>query len=290
MNWKSALDKKLIIFSVFMAAISTVSCGLKAKEEKKEEQVAGNEYKIFLLNDVTRKSSADILLSPDPDTLKKYIPDGTYTSVVNAFLVQRNDSNFLFDTGTGSAQLIKNLAAHGVMPENVHKIFITHCHGDHIGGLLKDEQAVFPNAEIYMNKIEYDYWLKEQNPLFLNVIEKYKNQLQVFDINGIYTMISDICAYAAYGHTPGHTMFLFGKHGNETLLWGDITHVMPVQMPHPQYSVSFDVNPVQAAETRQKVLKMAASENMTVAGMHVPTMGTVTENGAGGYVFNPIKE
>ena len=31
-------------------------------------------------------------------------------------------------------------------------------HGDHIGGLLKDGKVVFPNAEVYINRIEAEAW------------------------------------------------------------------------------------------------------------------------------------
>jgi glyoxylase-like metal-dependent hydrolase (beta-lactamase superfamily II) len=295
------MNKKTIILTAFIMT-SLIACGVKPlspEMEKKLKEMSDNEYKIFLLNDVTREGNTDILISPDPDTLKKYIPNGTYTSVVNAFLVQRNDSNFLFDAGLG-IKLLDNLAAHGVAPEKIHKIFITHCHGDHIGGLLKDEKAVFPNAEIYINKVEYDYWLKEQNPLFLSVIEKY-NQLQLFEFEYNYkeayiesiTMrlddMADITAINAYGHTSGHTMYLIGKPKNQTLIWGDLTHVMPIQMPHPEYSVSYDVYPQEAAKIRQNILAYIANSNIRVAGMHVASMGTVSRNGASGYIFNPIK-
>ena len=31
-------------------------------------------------------------------------------------------------------------------------------HGDHIGGLLKNGKVVFPNAEVYINRIEAEAW------------------------------------------------------------------------------------------------------------------------------------
>jgi glyoxylase-like metal-dependent hydrolase (beta-lactamase superfamily II) len=242
-------------------------------------------YAIYTLNDITKEGNANILISPDIDTLKKYIPDGTYPSAINAFLVQINDSNFLFDAGLGT-KLVENLATYKVKPQNVHKIFITHCHGDHIGGLLKEGSVVFPNAVLYVNRVEYDYWLKEKNPLFLQVIEKYKSQLQLFDIEDVTKnklLHTNIQAIAAYGHTPGHTMYLIGNKGNETLIWGDLTHVMPIQMPHPEYSVSYDVDPAQAAKTRENVLYFIDTEYITnIAGMHIPNgQGYIKTDGQG---------
>jgi len=281
--------KKVLTFSILTIAIMA-SCGLNSNKGKMEQQT-NNEYKILILNDVMRQGNTSILISPDVDTLKKYIADGAFPSAINSFLVQRGDSNYLFDTGMGF-KLVENLAAKNITPDNVHHIFITHCHGDHIGGLLnKDSLAIFPNAQLYMNKTEYDYWQKEQNPLFLKVIEKYKDQLRLFefeDTTANKPLFADIEAIAAYGHTPGHTMYLV-KGKTPTIIWGDITHVMPIQMPHPEYSVTYDVNPVQAALTREKVLKFAAENNIQIAGMHIAEgLGKVSKSESIGYVFKGL--
>ncbi|MCL2597752.1 MAG: MBL fold metallo-hydrolase [Paludibacter sp.] len=254
------------------------------------EQTTNDEYKIFILNDVMRQGNPDILISPDADTLKKYIPDGVFPSAINAFLVQRGDSNYLFDTGMGF-KILENLAALNVAPEKVHHIFITHAHGDHIGGLLKDSLPIFPNAQLHINRVEYDYWVKEQNPQFLQIVEKYKQHLHLFDIEDTTAnkpLFADIEAIAAYGHTPGHTMYLV-KGAAPTLIWGDLTHVMPVQMPHPEYSVSYDTSPEQAAKIRENTLKFAAENNIQIAGMHIAEgLGKVTKSVSTGYKFEGL--
>jgi glyoxylase-like metal-dependent hydrolase (beta-lactamase superfamily II) len=274
---------------MMMAAFA--SCSVKATEETPQATKATTDWKVLVLNDAINQGNTAILLSPDPDTLKKYMPESDFPLAVNAVLVQHNDSNFLFDTGVGG-KLVANLAAQNVSPENIQKIFITHAHGDHIGGLLADGNKIFPNADLYINKVEHDYWLAEKNPLFLQVIEQYKDRLHLFSLEEMkLSLFPDINAIAAYGHTPGHTMFEVGSGENQTLLWGDLAHVMPIQMPHPEYSVSFDVNPAQAAAVRQEVLKDIAGKNIAVAGMHINGgLGKVGINGAGGYVFEKIRD
>ena len=93
---------------------------------------------------------------------------------------------------------------------------------------------------------------------------------------------------AAYGHTPGHAMFLIQDSGEQLLIWGDLAHAMAVQMAHPKISVTYDVDPDMARESRQKVLKYVAEEGIPIAGMHIPTPGTgKVEKDGKGYVFLP---
>ena len=60
--------------------------------------------------------------------------------------------------GSTESRLPTALAAMGISADEVDCIFLTHLHGDHIGGMLKDGKAAFPNAEVYVSKTEYDGW------------------------------------------------------------------------------------------------------------------------------------
>jgi hypothetical protein len=44
---------------------------------------------------------------------------------------------------------------------------------------------------------------------------------------------------------------------------------MAIQMPRPGVTVTFDTDPAAAAATRQEVLKFAADNKISVAGMHI---------------------
>ena len=54
------------------------------------------------------------------------------------------------------------LARIGANKTNVKKVFVTHFHWDHLGGIEMFSQA-FPEAVFYVQKKEFDFWIK--NPI-----------------------------------------------------------------------------------------------------------------------------
>jgi glyoxylase-like metal-dependent hydrolase (beta-lactamase superfamily II) len=84
-------------------------------------------------------------------------------------LINTGSKLVLVDTGTGAAMfpttghLIEHLKAAGYAPDQVDAVVITHMHVDHIGGLSKNGLATFPNASLYIDKAELDYWLNKEN-------------------------------------------------------------------------------------------------------------------------------
>ena len=51
------------------------------------------------------------------------------------FVLQNDNQNLLVDTG-GSIQIVKNLNKKGLKVTDIHNIFISHCHTDHLLGLF----------------------------------------------------------------------------------------------------------------------------------------------------------
>jgi 7,8-dihydropterin-6-yl-methyl-4-(beta-D-ribofuranosyl)aminobenzene 5'-phosphate synthase len=50
-------------------------------------------------------------------------------------VIQTPDENILFDTGGGSDILLSNMQKMDIDPKSIDKVFISHIHGDHLGGL-----------------------------------------------------------------------------------------------------------------------------------------------------------
>jgi glyoxylase-like metal-dependent hydrolase (beta-lactamase superfamily II) len=259
--------------------------------------------KVSVLSEGHNAGNQDILLGATPEILRQYAPDGTFPMGVNAFLIRTPDEkNILVDAGYGK-KLLANLQTLNVSAEQVHVVLLTHLHGDHIGGLLQEGKAVFPNAEIYLSQPEYDYWTsdaemekvpeKRRNSFLQarNVVSAYQDKLHLFvpaeaDSAGV-DLLPDIRGVAAYGHTPGHTAYLLASGDSRLLIWGDLTHAMSIQMPHPEVALTFDVDPEQAIATRAIILEYVAKHKIAIAGMHIvsPAMGNVRKSETEGFVF-----
>lgn len=250
--------------------------------------------KVHLLSENQGEGKPDILIGATPEMLEKYTTNGTFPNAVNAFLVQTGDKNILVDAGFGR-ELFKNMESLGITADQIDIVLLTHMHGDHIGGMLQNDQAAFPKAQVYVAQPEYDYWNNQNGDTpQKKVFTTYKNNLHLFQPVAIGReadpLLPGFQGVAAYGHTPGHTMFLVKSGTNELMIWGDLTHAMAIQMPHPEVTVTYDVDPETAVQSRQAVLKYVAEKNIPVAGMHVayPGIGMVKAALSGGYTFVPI--
>jgi glyoxylase-like metal-dependent hydrolase (beta-lactamase superfamily II) len=251
-----------------------------------------NNNQIIMLSEGQSQRNADILIDATPEILEETMPTGYYDAATNAFLIRTTTGkNVLIDVGFGR-ELFNNLAYYNITPEMIDAILITHMHGDHIGGLLDASGLkTFPNASLYVDKFEHDYFYVERpetpaQNLANRVINVYRDKLVLFEpetqvIAGVIEPLQN------FGHTPGHTVYLI----DDVLIWGDMVHAMAVQMPYPTVSVTFDVDNKKAVEARLKMLNYIVKNNFVVAGMHIPYpgIGNIKENGKGGYIFSPME-
>src|SRR5690606_40951109 len=87
-------------------------------------------------------------------------PTGSLLVEVQPFAVVNDEDVILLDTGLGMnnpdgrAHLSENLSRHGIHPEDVTKVLLSHLHKDHAGGV---DLACFPNASFYVYRKEMEY-------------------------------------------------------------------------------------------------------------------------------------
>ena len=199
------------------------------------------------------------------------VRDGVPASM-SAFLVQTGGKNLLFDTGLGgkNANLVRRLDSLGISTDDINYLFITHFHGDHIGGMLKGDTVVFPNAQVYAAQLEYDAWVTNaqpgQNVQQINTMKAYEANLHLFNFGD--TLPLGVVAIDAKGHTPGHTAFQCGR----LLVVGDLMHGAALQLVNPDICASFDADKPNAIDSRRRMLKYAADNNLVMVGMHLPPL------------------
>lgn len=215
---------------------------------------------------------------------------------INGYLIQGRGRTILVDAGAGGlnnigGQLRESLAAAAISPDDVDTVLLTHAHPDHIGGLLDAEgQPVFQQADLYLHPLEAAYWQDDEQrkranergqrnfTLVRRTVDAYARKLQ---LTGKGEVTEGILPVWLPGHTPGHTGFRIDSKGKCLLIWGDIVHYPHIQTARPEASIVFDCDPVQARETREKILAQAVRENLLIAGMHLGRSGFARVRQAG---------
>jgi glyoxylase-like metal-dependent hydrolase (beta-lactamase superfamily II) len=227
---------------------------------------------------------------------------------VNAYLVNTGSKLVLIDTGVGALfggkpLLLDNLRAAGYKPEQVDEVYITHMHGDHVGGLMAGTALAFPNATLRIDKADTEFWLSEavMNRAPENVRDFFKGamasvnpyvaagKLKTFE--GETELVPGVHAMPTHGHTPGHTIYRIESKGQTLVLWGDLMHVAAVQFDNPNVTIQFDINSKKAMEQRRKAFAEAASKGWLVGVAHVsfPGLGHLRANPGGkGYTWVPL--
>jgi len=288
--------KKVMFMGLILGALAATACTPASVSNENFSRKVG-QMEIFTLVEAERDGNAGILIGADEEILNRYIPAEGFKHTANAYLIKNADQIILIDTGTGAdGIIIEKIKSLGVNPEDVNVVLITHLHGDHYGSLQKDGNAVFPNATIYLSAKDVEYFTEiNPNEGAINALAPYSSRIVTFEpgeleSEEISAILPGITPIAAYGHTPGHTIFLIENEYEKLLIIADLLHVALVQFPIPEISAVYDVDPVAAAQIRRQVLSYAAENKIPIGGMHIvnPGTGTVEVDGDG-FKFTPFK-
>lgn len=281
---------KKSFLSLLFAGIALASCTQKPAQTAEDPAPAASlNGSVAVLSDGTEitwiKDNAGDRLMPRslfpeaPDSLIEALglQDGIPASV-STFLMKADGEWLLFDTGLGAGhggQLMNGLAELGLTADSISALYITHFHGDHIGGMVQDGAPVFPNAEVYTGAVEYKAWIEDmpedKNGQQRAAMDAYKDKLHLFEFGD--ELPHGIVAIDAIGHTPGHTAF----EKKELLIIGDLMHGAALQLEHPEYSGNYDMDKAQAAASRERIIKYAQEKHLIMAGMHLPEPAFIEE-------------
>jgi glyoxylase-like metal-dependent hydrolase (beta-lactamase superfamily II) len=224
-------------------------------------------------------------------------------------LVNTGKELVLFDTGNGSLRdeyeqmkgrlppgnLVARMAQAGYNPEDVDVVVLTHGHPDHIGGLTKGGVPVFPKARYVIGAAEFDFWNKGENvrearkfnrELYVKIVVPLANQAAFIKPGD--EVVPGIRALDAAGHSPGLLAFTIESEGKRLLNWADTCNHYVVAIQRPDLHLDVDDDKEKAVATRKRILEMAASEQIPVAGFHMPFPGLgYVEKAGGAYRWVP---
>ncbi|MEO1503799.1 MAG: MBL fold metallo-hydrolase [Pseudomonadota bacterium] len=210
-------------------------------------------------------------------------------------IVNTGSEVILFDAGNGAGRrpnagaLRARLSEVGFTPEQIDIVVLTHFHPDHIGGLMEDGAPAFPNARYVTNALEYDFWSPEDKlsggtervaKLTQSNVVPLVEQMSFIDDGE--DVASGVTAMAAYGHTPGHTVYHLESGGERLLLGGDFANHYVMSIERPDWHVRFDMDKDAAAATRRNILGMLAAEKIPFTSFHMPfpAVGFIEPNGS----------
>ncbi|MBI4308170.1 MAG: MBL fold metallo-hydrolase [Chloroflexi bacterium] len=208
---------------------------------------------------------------------------------LNCLLIRAQDRTILVDNGVGpkeppkvrknyglrAGKLAQDLKSHGVRPEDVDVVVLTHLHWDHCGGstrLARPGEAVptFPRATYLVQRSSWDaahppdersaagYHSDDYEPLFARGrLEFLDGDTEVY--KGLWTKLTN-------GHAPGHQIVLLESGGRKVMFLGDLIP-MHHHLPLP-WIAAYDLFPLESMRWKKQLLEQAEREGWTIVFEH----------------------
>ncbi|MCF6401344.1 MBL fold metallo-hydrolase [Chitinophaga filiformis] len=307
MKFLSALSLKgiltlLLLSGIFAAKAQTT--GSRLPDQPGFYRMQLGDYQVIALSDGTIPLNLKTLLhETKPGEVQELLHSNFLDTIaetsISGYLILANNQQILIDAGCGSffgptlGKLKQHLIDAGLSPENINAVLLTHLHADHVGGLVEGDKMVFPNATIYINKKEAEFWLttgnkekanKRAQPFFdpaQAALMPYQQagKVRTYDVGT--QLFPGITAINAFGHTPGHSFYMIQSKGQKLVFWGDVIHAGAVQFTDPSVTIDFDVDLTAAAAARRKIFNEAVKEGYWIAAPHLsfPGMGHLKASG-----------
>lgn len=216
---------------------------------------------------------------------------------IQPLLIRTAERVMLFDTGAGAnfgpsaGRLLQSMIETGFAPVTVTDIFISHSHGDHVGGLVNASgQLNFPNAVIHISEPEWAYLKGMTAEAAAKAGISQHAALIAAVTPKIATFAPDaavvpgvVKAVAIRGHTPGHSGYLVTSRKLSLLYLGDAVHHYVVSLRKPGWTNGFDGDAAIAQASRSNLLADLARTGQLVYAVHFPFpgLGNVQRKGDG---------
>lgn len=227
---------------------------------------------------------------------------GTLFISVTPFLVRTPDETLLLDTGLGSWAegrgtefLLDGLARHGVAPEAVDRVILTHLHFDHAGGAVSQIapdtwRPTFPRADYFVQAAELtaDGYHGESQRAREIVAETLDAAGQLVRLDGPFDD-GRVATEITGGHTGAHQLVrLASGDGLGVLFAGDVL-ATPGSATR-RYQAKYDVDGGRSQAWRDRLTAEAAESGHLVLFYHSTARPAafLTEH-AGGVAVEPVE-
>ena len=213
---------------------------------------------------------------------------------IHTMVLRDGERTILIDTAAGNDKrrpetpfldhlhtpYLAQLAALGIRPEKVDFVLFTHLHVDHVGWNTQLREGVwrptFPNARHLCTARELDAY---SDPSDLgpdnNHVLAYLDSVQPVRQAGLIDLVEadgrevlpGISFLTAPGHSVDHTVIRLTDDAEVALFIGDLMH-HPLQVEKPEFSSIFCLDPVQARQSREHILALAADQDALIFPSH----------------------
>ena len=211
---------------------------------------------------------------------------------IGCYLVRTQGRTILIDTGYGEGpiaaiggrqgELMDDLTAKGIRPEEIDTVFISHLHSDHVGWNVvgPDENPVpaFPNARYVCHQADLEHFRRADIqaastfPFMERCVETIARAGLLDTLTEDSDLAPEVRALHTPGHTPGHMSILVSSQGEEALIQGDVL-VHPAQVTEDDWNCHFDYDWPVSTETRRNMLVEAEAQGTRVVSCHFPAPG-----------------
>lgn len=225
---------------------------------------------VVCIEDGTTVFAPEVFASLDAQTRAARLAAAGLSEIQTAFncyLLRHPDGAVdLVDAGCGprfgpnAGHLVARLHDLGVASGDIRNLIFTHLHGDHCGGAIGADGAVFENARVFVHAADVAQFAGE---LGGEVLAAYAGR--VTEIGADAELPGGLRVWHLPGHTAGHCGLWIGE---EVALVADILHSFALQLPDPETCPVYDSDPAQAVATRRAALAHLADTGTVFSGSH----------------------
>ena len=239
--------------------------------------------------------------------VKAGLPADFVSIPFTVLVIKTGGKTIMCDSGTGgqvqptAGKLAANMKAAGIDPAKIETILISHCHPDHIFGLMEKDtnKPVYPNAELIISDVEYKFWTdpavidrlpEARKGLARRIQAVFPTWKNIRQVEGEPEVAPGIRLVSSPGHTPGHRAFHLSSGSSQLMISNDTAYVPALVVANPGWHGQYDQNAAMAEESRRKLLDRVIADKIMICGYHFPFpgAGTISKDGAG-YALTVMK-